>query len=89
MWSGSVAIAIARNADQYEDVEGLGGFALSLFRVLGVPRVLHGSYDTLLKMDMNGWALGVALLSSGWFAWHVKVARNASPGAGRARRLAY
>jgi RsiW-degrading membrane proteinase PrsW (M82 family) len=93
MWSGSVGIAIARNVDRYEGVEDGAGFGLFALRVLAVPMALHGFYDTLLKKDMNVWALVVALLSFGWFAWHIELARGSEPGAGRAsvarRKAAY
>jgi RsiW-degrading membrane proteinase PrsW (M82 family) len=83
MWSASVGIAIARNVDDYERVEDATGFGLFMLRVLAVPMVLHGFYDTLLKKDMNAWALVVALLSFGWLAWHIELARGSQPGAGR------
>jgi RsiW-degrading membrane proteinase PrsW (M82 family) len=85
MWSASVGIAIARNVDEYEDLHDLSGFGLFLLRVMAVPMTLHGFYDTLLKKDMNVWALLVALLSFAWFAWHIELARGAEPDAGRPR----
>jgi RsiW-degrading membrane proteinase PrsW (M82 family) len=85
MWSASVGIAIARNVDDYEKVEDSAGFGLFMLRMLAVPMVLHGFYDTLLKKDMNLWALGVALLSFAWFAWHIELARGSHPGRGRPR----
>ena len=56
MWAGAVGISIARTVDAYEAVEDRIGFALYVLRVLAVPMVLHGLYDTLLKKDMNVWA---------------------------------
>jgi RsiW-degrading membrane proteinase PrsW (M82 family) len=49
MWSASVGIAIARNVEEYERVEDAGGFGLFMLRMIAVPMVLHGFYDTLLK----------------------------------------
>lgn len=86
MWSASVGIAIARNVEEYEKVEDAGGFGIFMLRVLAVPMVLHGFYDTLLKKDMNVWALLVALLSFAWFAWHIELARRTHPKAGRPKR---
>ena len=89
--SASVGIAIARNAEEYNGVEDAGGFGLFMLRMIAVPMVLHGFYDTLLKKDMNVWALVVALMSFAWFAWHIELARRTHPGAGRpgvARRAA-
>lgn len=91
MWSASVGIAIARNVDDYEGVEDAAGFGLFMLRVIAVPMVLHGFYDTLLKKDMNGWALLAALLSFGWLAFQIEMARGWHPHAGRPKRgkLAY
>jgi RsiW-degrading membrane proteinase PrsW (M82 family) len=86
MWSASVGIAIARNVDEYEQVSDAGGFMLFMLRIIAVPMILHGFYDTLLKKDMNGWALGVALLSFGWLALHIEMARGSHPHAGTGRR---
>jgi RsiW-degrading membrane proteinase PrsW (M82 family) len=85
MWSASVGIAIARNVDDYERIEDGAGFGLFMLRIMAVPMFLHGFYDTLLKQDMNAWALVVALLSFGWLAWHIELARVTNPGAGRPR----
>ncbi len=93
MWAASVGIAIARHIDEYESVSDKGQFALFMLRMLAVPMVLHGLYDTLLKKDMNVWALVVAVISFGWLAMQIEMARATQPGAGvvgkRKRRLAY
>lgn len=86
MWAGSVGIAIARNLDSYEAIEDAGGFGLFMLRVLAVPMLLHGFYDTLLKKDMGLWALGVALLSFVWLAVQIELARGAQPEAGNGRK---
>ena len=83
MWAGSVGIAIARRVDEYEAIEDAAGFGLFAVKVMAVPMVLHGFYDTLLKKDMNGWALVVALLSFGWLAWHIELARRDRSAGGR------
>ena len=83
MWAGSVGIAIARRVDEYEGIEDAAGFGLFAVKVMAVPMVLHGFYDTLLKKDMNGWALVVALVSFAWLAWHIELARRERPVGGR------
>ncbi len=83
MWAGSVGIAIARHVDDYEGVQDATGFGLFALRVMIVPMVLHGLYDTLLKKDMNAWALLIAGLSFAWFAWHIELARRERPAGGR------
>ncbi len=82
MWAGSVGIVIARTVDSYESVQDGVGFGLYALRVLAVPMALHGFYDTLLKKDMNVWALLVALASFGWFALQIERARGDMPEAG-------
>ena len=82
----TVGIAIARNLDSYEAIEDAGSFGLFMLRVLAVPMLLHGFYDTLLKKDMGLWALGVALLSFGWLAVQIELARGAQPEAGNGRK---
>lgn len=92
MWSASVGIAVARNMESYEGVEDAAGFGLFALRVMAVPMILHGLYDTLLKKDMNALALLVAFLSFGWLAWHVEMARGTHPHPGRpkfAKKWAY
>jgi RsiW-degrading membrane proteinase PrsW (M82 family) len=79
MWSGAVGIAIARTQDHYEGIEDWPGFILYLLRVLAVPMTLHGFYDTLLKKDMNLWALLVALASFAWLALQIERARGDAP----------
>jgi RsiW-degrading membrane proteinase PrsW (M82 family) len=86
MWSASVGIAIARNVEDYEAVEDGAGFGVFLLRVMAVPMVLHGLYDTLLKQDMSAGALLIALLSFAWLAVHIEMARGSHPGAGRLKR---
>ncbi len=85
MWAGAVGIAIARRIDDYENVSEAQEFGLFMLRVLAVPMTLHGFYDTLLKMDMNLWALLVAILSFAWLAFQIEMARGAHPHAGAIR----
>ncbi len=41
-----------------------------------VPMILHGLYDTLLKKDLEVWALVVGAASFAWFALQVEMARS-------------
>ena len=70
-----------------------GQLAVFTLRMLAVPMVLHGLYDTLLKKDMNVSALGIAVVTFGWLAIQIEMARSRSRGRGavgkRGRRLAY
>jgi RsiW-degrading membrane proteinase PrsW (M82 family) len=61
IWSGSAAITLF----QSEQKEGF-------FRILAVPVVLHGLYDTLLKKNMDVLALVVAFASLGWMVFQIR-----------------
>jgi len=41
-----------------------------------VPMVLHGIYDTVLKMHWNPIALAIAVISFGWLAWLIEGQRD-------------
>lgn len=63
VWSGSVAITMQQNQELIEKAEGWDDWLPLAVRFLGIPMVLHGLYDTLLKKEMPGSALGIAALS--------------------------
>ena len=42
-----------------------------LYLIVGVPMILHGLYDTLLKKEMSAIALGVAVLSFLFLAFQI------------------
>ena len=88
MWSASVAITIARSVEWYSRVTDFATFAPFLLRALAVPMTLHGCYDTLLKKDMNAWALVVAVASFAWLAVQIEAARAALPGPKSGRVMA-
>jgi len=46
-------------------------FIPPLFFIVGVPMVLHGLYDTLLKKEMNAGALLIAILSFLFLAFQI------------------
>lgn len=52
---------------------------IPLVLVAGVPMVLHGLYDTLLKHDRELWALVTAVLSFAWLIWQIETTRAAEP----------
>jgi RsiW-degrading membrane proteinase PrsW (M82 family) len=71
LWSGSVGISVHRRQEMLQQNQAWYEYIFPIFLVIGVPMVLHGLYDTLLKRGetlQNGVALGVALLSFGWLA---------------------
>ncbi|MEX1096311.1 MAG: PrsW family glutamic-type intramembrane protease [Planctomycetales bacterium] len=71
VWTGSVAITFQQNQGLFQGEQEWYEYIPSLFIIIGVPMVLHGLYDTLLKKEMNGWALAIALLSFVYLAFLV------------------
>jgi RsiW-degrading membrane proteinase PrsW (M82 family) len=82
IWSAAIGIAIARRLEDRHDNPEIEEFDGLLFATLLVPIALHGFYDTLLKRDMDVWALLVAIASFGWLVVQVERARHARPEAG-------
>ncbi len=72
MWSASTSMVIERRRDLLEECEQWPQYALFLLRVISVPMVLHGLYDTLLKKEYESVALVMGLLSFGWFALNIQ-----------------
>lgn len=71
LWTGSVGITLHQK--QYLIQEELSWYEYipRLVALVGVPMVLHGLYDTLLKKDMNAGALAVAVLSFLFLAFQI------------------
>jgi len=81
VWGASVGLATHKRKESVQGaVEGFE-YILAVLRIIAVPMVLHGLYDTMLKKDMNFPALGIACLSFAWFAWLVESSRGAEDAA--------
>jgi RsiW-degrading membrane proteinase PrsW (M82 family) len=78
LWTASVGITIWRRQETIQGDIDWTAYSLAVLRMLAVPMVLHGLYDTLLKKEMNAYALLVGLASFAWFTWQVESARKAS-----------
>jgi RsiW-degrading membrane proteinase PrsW (M82 family) len=81
VWSGSVGISIHQRQDllrpDHEDWwMNLGQYCLGVMRMIAVPMVLHGLYDTLLKKELDFLALLVAVASFGYLAWLISRLRH-------------
>lgn len=79
VWAGSVGITIEQNAHMLQeehDEESWWMWILILLRMIAVPMVLHGLYDTLLKKDLPFFALLTAIASFGWLAFVIYRLRN-------------
>jgi RsiW-degrading membrane proteinase PrsW (M82 family) len=73
IWTGAAAITLFEQQDSVQ--EGYTGFLdyrWRLFKIIAVPMILHGLYDTSLKKEMRGLALVVALVSFVWIAIQVE-----------------
>ena len=71
LWTGSVAIRLNQNQGLIQAAESWYDYLFRLLLIVGIPMVLHGLYDTLLKKEMNGLALGVAILSFLYLAFQI------------------
>jgi RsiW-degrading membrane proteinase PrsW (M82 family) len=76
LWCGSVGITLWRRQETIQEHVDWANYSFAILRILSVPMVLHGLYDTLLKKDMNAYALLVGLASFAWFVWQVESARR-------------
>ncbi|MBI5533483.1 MAG: PrsW family intramembrane metalloprotease [Deltaproteobacteria bacterium] len=76
IWSASVGLAIEARQDLLHGVRGSHVWAANVLRLIAVPMLLHGLYDTLLKRGMDGAALVAALFSFGWLAWLIERSRQ-------------
>ena len=79
VWAGAVGISVYNRRDMVQADADWGDFLATWILVLGVPMILHGLYDTLLKRDYSGGALLAALLSFAWLIWMIERARAREP----------
>jgi RsiW-degrading membrane proteinase PrsW (M82 family) len=74
VWSATVALSMYGLRDHLESSDWI----VALFRAMILPMLLHGLYDTLLKKDMELYALLTAFFSFGLLVWQVeRFKRNA------------
>jgi RsiW-degrading membrane proteinase PrsW (M82 family) len=77
IWSAAMGLSAYRNRS------GLQATWKTVLKIIFVPMVLHGIYDTLLKKDYPGGAVLAALCSFAWLAYQFECtyAENGVPGA--------
>ena len=75
IWTASAAIHAAHNQATLDTSEG-GDYIFNIIFVIGVPAILHGLYDTLLKKEMSGLALAIAVASFAWLMLMIERARS-------------
>jgi RsiW-degrading membrane proteinase PrsW (M82 family) len=66
IWGASVAIMAWRRRNWLQSDNDWSDLLISLLYILGIPMLLHGLYDALLKYNMEGGAILVALASFVW-----------------------
>jgi RsiW-degrading membrane proteinase PrsW (M82 family) len=71
LWTGSVGITLNQNQGLIQQDLSWYEFIPPVFFIVGIPMVLHGLYDTLLKKEMNAGALAVAVLSFLFLAFQI------------------
>jgi RsiW-degrading membrane proteinase PrsW (M82 family) len=72
VWSGTAALIGYGRRDDFRGARNWRDWSLLLITVVSVPMWLHGLYDTLLKREMHGIALIVALVSVGVFSFTIE-----------------
>jgi RsiW-degrading membrane proteinase PrsW (M82 family) len=87
VWTGSVAITLHQKQGLIQGEMSWYEYIPPLFLIVGVPMVLHGLYDTLLKKEMNALALGVAVLSFAYLAFQISRLGGADAEAAREEML--
>jgi RsiW-degrading membrane proteinase PrsW (M82 family) len=78
IWTASAAIMVARHKDGFKADTGTE-WLMHLILMISVPAVLHGLYDTLLKREMNAYALLLAVMSFAWLVVMTERARSEDP----------
>jgi RsiW-degrading membrane proteinase PrsW (M82 family) len=80
MWAAAVGIMIARCRDDMQKDWEWSDLVVAILKVQAVPMVLHGLYDVMLKKEMTGWAIAVAVLSFVWLAALIEWCRREEAG---------
>ena len=87
IWSASVGIMLYKHQGLIQDGKPWHDLVLPLLMIVSVPMVLHGLYDTLLKMQLNEMALVAAVVSFAWLAWLIESMRDLERKAAAAAEL--
>jgi RsiW-degrading membrane proteinase PrsW (M82 family) len=72
IWAAAVGISIYRAKAAIAAVTETSSIAWAVLKVLFIPMLLHGLYDTFLKKDMPGAAFLTALFSFAWLAYQIE-----------------
>jgi RsiW-degrading membrane proteinase PrsW (M82 family) len=69
VWSGAVGVTAHKYQHLLQQNGDWGDMAAAFLRIMAVPMILHGLYDTLLKKEMNELALLTAVASFAWLVF--------------------
>lgn len=76
MWAAANGVSMHRNRYLIQGGMSFWELLWGLVRIMFVPMVLHGLYDTMLKKEHDGWALIMALLTFAWLAYQIERSRR-------------
>lgn len=76
VWTAACGIMVYNQQAMIQGPMSWYEWIMPIFIIAGVPMVLHGLYDTLLKKELPALALLVALASFGWLAYLVETRRD-------------
>jgi RsiW-degrading membrane proteinase PrsW (M82 family) len=76
IWAAAAAIFISRHPMLIQNGEEWWNVLLGAAALVSVPMVLHGLYDTMLKKEMPGSALVVAIISFAWLVFQIERSRR-------------
>jgi hypothetical protein len=69
IWTATVAITLYRRQDEWQHADEWYEHGIVVLKVIFIPMVLHGLYDTLLKQEYATYALLTAAASFGYLGW--------------------
>jgi RsiW-degrading membrane proteinase PrsW (M82 family) len=75
-WTATIACTMFRRTDL--SGTDFGELIWAIMVWIGMPVLMHGMYDTLLKHELHGWALATAVLTIGWMAFSVERAARST-----------
>ena len=88
VWTGSVGIMLDQHQGLIQAAETWYDYLFRLVLIVGVQMTLHGLYDTLLKKEMNGYALAVAAASFLYLAYQISQVHSGDDAAAKDALLA-
>jgi RsiW-degrading membrane proteinase PrsW (M82 family) len=79
MWAGAVGVSIYRNQGDLLNADSNWTYFFRVVVIIIVPMTLHGLYDTLLKKELDVWALAVGVATFAWLAFQIERQQRTEP----------